>query len=632
MDDPPRPTPASASAYRWLRNLLLIVLVLGVQGWQTLALFGVNPLSRMLGGEPIVSGRHAVHLYHARVAAESWRATGSPCCYDPALSAGYPRTAVVDGGARPFELFLLVPGCDSTVAYKVGLAVSWWLLPLGYWASARAIGLRSVAAATSAGLVVLLGGSAAGQKMVHEGDLNAALLATLAVLHLSLLSRWHRAPCPSSWFAMLATAAAGWFLQPVAWLGFALLTVCCWACMCRRHSPWWSATLALLHIVAFAAALPWLREWIHFWWIALPFPGGSDSVPRDGWLPGAFSLLASNDRTACCLLIAGGCLGGCIRKARHDRRPGMYLLTCGLVLLGAAGVALVWEPLALLGARHWATVGLAFLIVPAALALTAGSEWLTLGVGRSLLPYAVAGLAFCIGSSALVRPSAIAELPMWGARPFQVGLPPDVRAIADVIRDSTRPTARVLWEAPEASTEAPWLILLPDLARRDFLLPPDRDADVEHCYAHLVNGRLAGRPLAEWSDAELEVFCRKYNVGSVVASLDSTADRFRSWPIAREVPPATGLRWPFFELKRPHNYVLKGSARTFEADRRRVTLADVVPENGELIVSLHAVAGLRPRPGSVGVEREPDPFDPVPMVRLRLPGPVARLTLTWEMP
>ena len=71
------------------------------------------------------------------MAAASWLETGSPCCYDPALSAGYQRTAVVDGGARPFELFLLAPGCDAVAAYKVGLAVAWWLLPLGYWLAFR---------------------------------------------------------------------------------------------------------------------------------------------------------------------------------------------------------------------------------------------------------------------------------------------------------------------------------------------------------------------------------------------------------------------------------------------------------------------------------------------------------------
>ena len=37
-------------------------------------------------------------------------------------------------------------------------------------------------------------------------------------------------------------------------------------------------------------------------------------------------------------------------------------------------------------------------------------------------------------------------------------------------------------------------------------------------------------------------------------------------------------------------------------------------------------------PSNVRVERELDPFDPIPLLRLRLPGPVMRLTLTWDEP
>jgi hypothetical protein len=35
-------------------------------------------------------------------------------------------------------------------------------------------------------------------------------------------------------------------------------------------------------------------------------------------------------------------------------------------------------------------------------------------------------------------------------------------------------------------------------------------------------------------------------------------------------------------------------------------------------------------PGYAVIERDVDVTDPVPMVRLRLPGPVARVTMTWK--
>ena len=47
-------------------------------------------------------------------------------------------------------------------------------------------------------------------------------------------------------------------------------------------------------------------------------------------------------------------------------------------------------------------------------------------------------------------------------------------------------------------------------------------------------------------------------------------------------------------------------------------------------MSLHYQTGLTAAPARVKVEQEIDPFDPIGFVRLRLDGPVARLTLPWE--
>lgn len=63
---------------------------------------------------------------------------------------------------------------------------------------------------------------------------------------------------------------------------------------------------------------------------------------------------------------------------------------------------------------------------------------------------------------------------------------------------------------------------------------------------------------------------------------------------------------------------------------RRVTLRDVVPEDGAVVLSLHYQAGWRARPASVRVEPELDPYDPIPFVRLRVAEPVERVTLTWD--
>src|SRR5947209_68786 len=119
---PPAQRPA---AFRWsivFWTFTFLVLV-GFQGWKTQALFGIDPWQRLFDRTPIVSGRHALHLYHGYLGACSLRERGTLCCYDPAFQAGYPKSPVFDSGSRPAELFLSVAGARyDPSAYKLGLA------------------------------------------------------------------------------------------------------------------------------------------------------------------------------------------------------------------------------------------------------------------------------------------------------------------------------------------------------------------------------------------------------------------------------------------------------------------------------------------------------------------------------
>jgi hypothetical protein len=77
---------------------------------------------------------------------------------------------------------------------------------------------------------------------------------------------------------------------------------------------------------------------------------------------------------------------------------------------------------------------------------------------------------------------------------------------------------------------------------------------------------------------------------------------------------------------------LKGQAQNVAINRFSISLTDVVPEHGEVVLSLHHHEGLRARPGWIKVEREPDAYDPVPLVRLQMIAPAARVTLVWNRP
>src|SRR5436190_1817944 len=98
-------TPLTGSMRTWPWWLVLLALA-AWQAWMTLSLFGPDdPWQRLRSAEPIVSGRHPLHLYHGHLGAQALRYTGRFCCYDPAFQAGYPKTPIFDSGSRPAELF-----------------------------------------------------------------------------------------------------------------------------------------------------------------------------------------------------------------------------------------------------------------------------------------------------------------------------------------------------------------------------------------------------------------------------------------------------------------------------------------------------------------------------------------------
>src|SRR5438874_68720 len=98
----------------WLWSLALLALV-AWHGWKTLHLFD---------DQPVLSGKHPLHLYHGYLGSRAFRATHRLMCYDPAFQSGYPKTPVFDSGSRPAELCLTVAGGYDPAAYKIGLAVA----------------------------------------------------------------------------------------------------------------------------------------------------------------------------------------------------------------------------------------------------------------------------------------------------------------------------------------------------------------------------------------------------------------------------------------------------------------------------------------------------------------------------
>ena len=190
---------------------------------------------------------------------------------------------------------------------------------------------------------------------------------------------------------------------------------------------------------------------------------------------------------------------------------------------------------------------------------------------------------------------------------------------------------------PRPRSDPHWTPLLPFLTGRTFVGGLDPDATIEHATIGLVQQNLQNEPIATWTDRKLEDYCRRYNIGWAVCFSPAAIQRFSDWcktePAKIEPTKAVldgDLPGVLFTIKRPRlSYALKGQAELAEANCHHITLANVVPENGVVVLSLHYQAGMRASPSRVQVELEPSDADPIGFLRLRLTGPADRVTLTW---
>jgi hypothetical protein len=619
--------------------LFLLGLVL-LQGWLTLRLFSPErPWQRLLDDQPILSGKHPLHLYHGLLGARSFLEHGTLCCYDPCFQAGYPKTPVFDSGSRPGELFLLVGGgAYRPAGYKVGLALCCLLVPLLLAAAARSMGLSRAASCLAAGLGLLVWWGPHGRGLLEAGDLDLLLAGLAAVTQAGLLIRFDRAPGAATWLGVLAAGWLGWFAHPLLFTLLLPLALVYYVSVGTRHGLAWHLALLAGLAGAVAANAHWLTDWVQYWWIRAPLAEAAPELSHRTlltlWQAPVWG--EATDRALALALFGTAAVGAALLNARGQRAAArlLGLGALGFTILSLAGAA--WEPLGRLGSSRLLVPALLFALLPAthALAETFGlaGRWIG-GAGRAAALTAVLLLA----AGAMAYPQTLALAARWSAIPsLTIGLGPQQREVLAVVEKHTTPEARILWEEyPRAGNSRYWTALLPLLTDhpRLYVGGLDPDGSIDHARIGLVDQLLAGRPLREWSDEQLKGYCERYNVGWVVCWSPGAIARFRGWPGAVETATLHDQEPGYlFKLPRQPSFTLKGTAQLLRADCQRISLGDVVPDaDGRVVLSLHYQSGLKASPGRVQVERHlVDPDDPIPLVRLRMPGPVARITLTWE--
>jgi hypothetical protein len=618
----------------WLAFLALVA----AQAWMTLGLFSRDHTTdRLFDETPILSGRHPLHLYHGFLGARSWLSRETPSCYDPTFQAGYPKTPVFDDGSRPAEALLALTGGQyRPCIYKWGLFGLCIAAPCVFAGAARGAGMSRFRACLACGLGMLVWWGRPCRDLIEAGDIDL-LSAALAVLaETGLLLRYHRAPGPLSLLGVALTAFLGWYCHPLLMAVAAPLVLIYFFTVGARHHLLWHTCLAAAIAAPVAANLFWLQDWIDYWWLRTPLNLEAPTL-TSRTLPALWAATIWGepaDRTLACFL-AGAAVIGVALLHGGGRRPAARMFGVGAIggLLMAA-VAIVWGSLGRFGAERLFAPALMFAAVPAAHAIT-----------RALRPVRRLGgwgSAFVVGGAALAGLTVAlpshreAWLSRWrDNEPLQIGLNAERLNVVAALAEKTTNEARILWEDRRGTRQSShWTALLSHLTGRAFVGGLDPEAAIEHTAGGLIDQTLAGRPLDDWKDVELRHYCDHYNIGWVVCWSEKAVQRFERWEDVTETTAdlQDGGAGKLFTLKRKPTFALHGSARWQSADANRIVLADVKPQDGNVVLSVHFQAGMRVAPSRVKIRRHIDADDPIAFVLLELDEPAPVVTITWDKP
>jgi len=608
--------------------LLVVALLMAGQAALALPLFG--GFEALNDDRPILDGRHPLHLYHGSLGAAAFRDRLAVTCYDPNFQAGYPKTPVFDGGSRPAEAFLAFtrkpfdPACYKWGVFLVCAAVPWV-----FTMAARNFGLRPAGAVLAGTMGVALWWLPPTQSTLHAGQLDVLLGGLAAIAFLGGLARYSTTAGPKAWLTMALASIVGWYVQPIAWLGIIPVLGAYYILNAPRHGLAWHLGFFAILPAGLAPNLGWLIDWAKFWWLRQPL---HESAPWPDWRillgsPETYQELLAPQAIQLVPLMAG-CLG-LLQWVRTGRGGHALLIAVSAVCASlAARLGTIWSPAQAVALDRATLLIPALALIPAAFAMIE-----LLYRCRIAVPFAIlaAGLPGVLGLfservPAEVRPNVV---------PFQLGLTSEHSKIVQLLKQRTSSAARILIEDADTShTGWNWTALLPALTERAYIGGLDPGGGIEHLTCGMVDGKLLNRRFAEWPPEERAAFCERFNLGWVICRSESAVQFWASEPMAREIGRFdVDGEWVVFELDRPHSFVRSGQATVEQADAERIVLRDLVPDdNGCVRLSFHFQGELRAAPLTVKVEADPDSRDPVPLMKLRLPGPVSRVSLRWQHP
>jgi len=654
--------------------ILVLVLIFGLHTYRSVRWFPtlasiVDPDS------PVLLVDHAIHEYHGALGAKFLRETGTSWGYDPYFMAGYPETPVWDSSSNPAILFNRIGGGEGFRAYKIGVLVCSILVLVLIASGARAAGLdlgEVAAASVLAYFYDWVGFPMPGWRW----GLFAFISACAGVgLLLGLCTRFDRKPGRGSWLALTLAGSALFYFHvtaPVMVIGGLLafyLTVA------GRHGWRWHSAIFAAGGLAVAVNLHWL---IPLWkFRALRVGSGFFMTTHSVWFLRDYFLADTMEGRTAVKLLALGFGGLAVWWFRGRRTQAAAFGGSIVALLILFGCGSFWGPTRIMEPLRF-RIGLMFLLtVPAGSMLVMASRGFARWIGgaRGRVATALLWLVGLMGWGLFERPlleDYVKSLTQtW---PFVVGFQPEMKELVDLIKTKTDLSGRILFEDQLRVLELTdpesvhWTPLLPKLLEpesRMFIGGLYHMAFIQHHKrASFGDFHLGTRPIDEFSPAELEDYFRTYNIGWVICWSPLSRFTFDRNPLARRLatvrrfstpglPPShnehewkamvrragrdvalkymlEGERtYSIYQVDRPRSYFLVGKGRLVSVAPNRVELADVQPEGGRVVVSLHWIDSWKAEPPLFLTPQTVFP-DPVDFVRIEMSGPVDRVVLTSD--
>jgi hypothetical protein len=441
----------------------------------------------------------------------------------------------------------------------------------------------------------------------------------------------------------------------------------------RKHGWRWHLAIFGAALIAVVTNLFWL---IPLWKFRGIRSGSGFFMTADSaWFLVDYFLAPTTEARTALVLLVLGVMGLVIWWFGGRRVPVAAIGGSIVALLLLTGFGSLWEPTKTLEPLRFRIAVLFLLALPAASTVAGVSGWIARRVGGRARGPLVVILAWgvLLGSWARFEPNyfKISWYHLSENRPLVVGFKPEMRMLADWLRANTDLSGRILFEdqlrllesADPESTH--WTPLLPEMLgsdKRMFIGGIYQTAFIKHHkQAAFGDFQLGDRPIDEWSSSQFKKYADTYNVGWVVcwsplsrfwfdrcemAQRVATIPRYSTFPrpvsqnshewevmtrragiaVAEKYMVEGEFNYAIYRLQRPRSYFLKGKGKIVDVEPDRIELADVEPEDGVVVLSLHWLDTWKADPPLI-LKPEPMAPDPVDFVRIEMNGPARQIIL-----